>query len=287
MSEHSIVIIGLPESGKTTFLAALWHLIMERDVETILRFHTLRAGDATHLNEIAARWRDAKVQDRTAVGGTRLVSMNLVDESDRPVRVTFPDVPGEAYRRMWEDRDCESEIAEILQAGGVLLFIHSDTIRPPKWVVDEVALSKSLGLNVLEGEAVEWHPRLAPTQVQLVDLMQLLRTPPLDVGPRRLAIMLSAWDKASGEGLTPQEYLNTKLPLLAQYLRRGADGWVWRTYGLSAQGGDYDSVEVDAEPMAEAKELRSLDRPSTRIELIGGDVAKTHDLTEPLSWLMG
>jgi hypothetical protein len=285
MAERSIVIIGLPESGKTTFLAALWHLITARDVKTALRFHTLRRGEATHLNQIAARWRDAKIQDRTAVGGNRLVSMNLLNAADTAVRVTFPDVPGEAYRRMWEERDCEPEIAEILQAGGVLLFVHADSIRPPKWVVDEVALSKALGLKVAEGQEIAWHPRLAPTQVQLVDLLQLLSRPPLDVGPRRLAIMLSAWDKVSDEDLAPQAYLEAKLPLLAQYLRRGVDGWVWRAYGLSAQGGDYDPVDSNAARKPEAEELRNLDRPSTRIRLVGTE-AETHDLTEPLAWLM-
>lgn len=285
MSARSVVIIGLPESGKTTFLAALWHLITDRDVDTVLRFHTLKDGDAAHLNDIAARWRDAKVQDRTAVGGNRLVSMNLKDATDTPVRVTFPDVPGEAYRRMWEDRDCEPEIAEVLQAGGVLLFIHADAITLPRWVVDEVAQSRALGLEVPEGQDVPWHPRLAPTQVQLVDLLQLLRTAPLDVGPRKLAIMLSAWDKAESERLAPRSYLDAKLPLLAQYLRQGAVVWAYRVYGLSAQGGDYDKTDAESEPRPEAEALRRLDRPSTRIRLIE-DGPSTHDLTEPLAWLM-
>ena len=130
MAERSIVIIGLPESGKTTFLAAFWHLITERDVDTVLRFHTLSVGEVTHLNEIAARWRDAKVQDRTAVAGNRLVSMNLLDATDIPVRVTFPDVPGEAYRRMWEDRECEPEIAEILKRRRCYL-LHPRRHDPP------------------------------------------------------------------------------------------------------------------------------------------------------------
>jgi hypothetical protein len=285
MADQSVVIIGLPESGKTTFLAALWHLITAQDVETMLRFGGLRTGDASHLNAIAARWREAKIQDRTAVTGNRLVSMNLSDAAGVAVRVTFPDLPGEAYRRMWEDRDCKPEIAEVLRAGGVLLFVHADTIRAPKWVLDEVALSKALGLEVPEGEIAPWHPRLAPTQVQLVDLLQLLRRPPLDVGPRRLAIMLSAWDKARGEGLTPESYLLAKLPLLSQYLRRGVDGWICRVYGLSAQGGDYDPVERDAARVPAAEELRNLDRASSRIQLVG-PVPETHDLTEPLAWLM-
>lgn len=286
MTDRSVVIIGLPASGKTTFLAALWHLITARDVETALRFGGLQAGDASHLNAIASRWRDAKVQDRTAVAGNRLVSMKLIDLAGSIVRVTFPDVPGEAYRRMWEDRDCEPEIAEILRADGVLMFVHADTIQAPKWVADEVALSKALGLEVPGGEAEQWHPRMAPTQVQLVDLLQLLRTPPLDVGQRRLAIMLSAWDKARDEGLTPEAYLEAKLPLLTQYLKRGADGWTYRVHGLSAQGGDYDPVSEDAARVPAAENLRNLDRASTRIQLVGA-TPETHDLTEPLAWLMG
>lgn len=286
MSERSIVIIGLPESGKTTFLAALWHLVTEEDVDGMaLRFHTLAKGNVSHLNQIAARWRDARIQERTGISGNRLVSMNLLDAEGNPVRVTFPDVPGEAYRRMWEERDCEPEIAEILNAGGVLLFVHSDTIDLPAWLVDELVLAKKMGISLPEGGEVHWHPRLAPTQVQLVDLLQTLRQPPLDIGPRRLVIMLSAWDKAEGEGLAPVAFLEAKLPLLAQYLRQNADGWTWRVCGLSAQGGEYDPAESGKDSVPEAEKLRQMDHPSQRIRLSAGP-SESHDLTEPLAWLM-
>ena len=285
MAQRSVVIIGLPASGKTTYLAALWHLITARDVETTLRFGNLRAGNFAHLNDIAARWRNAMVQERTAVTGDRLVSMNLLDAATQAVRVTLPDVPGETYRRMWEDRDCEPQIADVLRTGDVLLFIHADTIRAPISIVDEVSLSTKMGLEGPSGPAEPWTPGQAPTQVQLVDLLQLLRSPPLDTGPRRLAVMLSAWDKARDEGLVPSAYLEAKLPLLHQYLRRGADRWEYRIYGLSAQGGEYDKAEEGAEREPKAEELRNLDQPSTRIQLVG-PVPETHDLTEPLAWLM-
>jgi hypothetical protein len=285
MANRSVVIIGLPASGKTTFLAALWHLVTMRDIETVLEFGDLRVGDAVHLNVISRRWQEAKVQDRTAVAGNHVVSMNLVDESGEPLGVTFPDLAGEAYLHMLEERDCERDVAEIVKTGGVVLFVHADAMREPQWVLDEVSLSRALGLAVPEGAVVPWHPRLAPTQVQLVDLLQLLRRPPLDIGPRRLVVMLSAWDKARGEGLAPEAYLAAKLPLLNQYLRRGADGWTWRVYGVSAQGGEYDLIEEGAARVAEAEQLRSLDKPSTRIQLVG-EGAETHDLTEPLAWLV-
>ena len=147
MAERSVVIIGLPASGKTTYLAALWHLITARDVETKLRFGNIRAGNFAHLNGIASRWRSAMVQERTAVTGHRLVSMNLLDAANQAVHVTFPDVPGESYRRMWEDRDCEPQIADVLRTGDVLLFVHADTIRTPVWIVEEVSISKAMGIE--------------------------------------------------------------------------------------------------------------------------------------------
>ena len=286
MAKTSIVIIGLPASGKTTYLAALWHQVTAGDTETRLGFHNLLAGNFEHLNSIAARWRNAIVQERTALAGNRRVSMNLSDTASQAVCVTFPDVPGEIYRAMWEARVCDSAIADILRNGNVMLFIHADTIQAPKWTVDEVSLSAEIGLEGPDGPIVGWKPIHAPTQVQLVDLLQLLRLPPLDTGPRSLAVMLSAWDKVGEEGLAPGTYFDTKLPLLSQYLTSGADGWNWRVYGLSAQGGEYDTGESDGHKVCEAEELRKLDRPSDRIELVGPE-GVTHDLTAPLAWLMG
>lgn len=288
MAERSIVICGLPGSGKTTFLAAFWHLVTAREVDTTLRFGSLKDGDSSHLNAIAVRWRAAKVQQRTELGSGRLVSINLIDEAGAAVRVSFPDLSGESYRRMWEDRDCEPAVADILKSsGGVLLFVHADRIQAPQWVVDVAALSRRLGLELQPGQEVPWHPRLAPTQVQLVDLLQLLRLPPLDVGPRRLAVMLSAWDKVAPEGRTPEAFLSERLPLFDQYLRQGADGWTWRVYGVSAQGGDYeqDSQEATNSLRAEIEALRAMDQPSARIRLVT-EREESHDLTESIAWLM-
>ena len=286
MSEQSVVIIGLPESGKTTYLAALWHVVTARDVPTKLRFGNLLAGTAKHLNEIAARWRNAEKQERTLMLGSRVVSMNLKSADDSVVKVTFPDVPGEEYRRMWEDRDANPDVIAILRAGGVLLFMNADDIHGPNWIADENAMYAKWGLApIAPGEPVPWHPRAAPTQVQLVDMLQLLRSPPIDIGPRKLAIMLSVWDKVSEEGRTPAAFLAEKMPLLDQYLRHNADAWTYVTYGISAQGGDYDDVDPEKEKTLEAEALRQYDKASTRVDVVMGDV-HSHDLTEPLAWLM-
>ncbi len=281
---RSVVVIGLPGSGKTTFLAALWHLVSGRELNTRLSFDKLLSGDATYLNSIAERWRSGKEQDRTFLNGNQLVSINLKDQNDSSLQVTFPDIAGEEFCQMWEARECDNNVAGFIKEGGVLLFVHADKIIAPQWVVDLTAMSKKLGLDIPDGQPIPWHPRYAPTQVQIVGLLSLLRKAPLDTGPRRVAVMLSAWDKAKDEQLTPDAFLEAKLPLLNQYLQQEADGWEWRIYGVSAQGDDYDKPDTKS-PSAKTEALLDLDYPSTRIQLVSAQ-SQSHDLTEPLEWLI-
>lgn len=282
---HPVSILGLPASGKTTFLAALWHLVRSNEVDTELKFGTLRQGTFQHLNEIANRWRQAQEQDRTQIAGMRTVSMDLIARDQSSLRLTFPDVPGEDYQRMWENREVGLDLAETLSSGNVMLFVNGNRIEAPRWVYDDAEICRRMGIEYKPGEIVPWHPCLAPTQVQLVEMLQSLRHWPLDCGPRRLAVMISAWDKAAGEKKEPGPFLKEKLSLLHQYLSSGRDGWTWRVYGVSAQGGEYNSMKEDAVPKAEALALLDQDVPSKRIRLVDGS-DESHDLTAPLGWLI-
>lgn len=283
MSDRSVVVMGLPGSGKTTYLAALWHLVSEGEIQSKLRYVTLRRGNVDHLHEIASRWREAKKQERTSVSGDKRVSMVLQADGGAPQEVSFPDVAGEVFSQMWAQRECDQTVAEWLKAPGILLFIHADKISIPKWVVDEQQLLVDMGLEGEEEPVVEWSPDLAPTQVQITDLLQSMQSEPLDMGPRRLAIILSAWDKVAVRRQTPKDYLASKMPLFHQFLSHGlCPDWEVRIYGVSAQGGDYDD---DVNSLPEADRLRDISVPSTRIQVVY-DGAPSHDLTEPLQWLL-
>lgn len=112
----SVSVIGLPGSGKTTFLAALWHMVREDGAVTVLRFDSMSQGNFEHLNALAKRWRMGNIQLRTQQGGMKKVVMRLKDAADRSTEVTFPDVPGEEFSRMWEDREVDEATAETLGA---------------------------------------------------------------------------------------------------------------------------------------------------------------------------
>jgi hypothetical protein len=288
MKDRSISICGFPESGKTSYLAALWHLVTAKAEQTALEFESLRNGDASHLNALATRWRNGLKQDRTEIQSNKLVSMNLKNTAGELMRLTLPDLSGESYRTMFEDRECDPLVAKILdESQGILLLVHADTIRAPLMVTTVAAQTQALGSTIPDNQEVAWAPRLAPTQIQLVELLQLLRLAPLSVQTSRIAIVLSAWDKVESEGKQPEPFLAERLPLLKQYLEAGADKWQWKVYGVSAQGGDY---EKEGEPLLGAKlaklnGLKALEEPSMRIRVVSGNSVSS-DLTEPIAWLL-
>jgi GTPase SAR1 family protein len=112
MAERSIVICGLPGSGKTTFLAALWHIVFQRENhDSKLKLDSLKDGEHSHLNAIAGRWLRAQEQIHTETSSGKLVTMNLKDGIGRKVRMTFPDLSGESYQQMWEARECDPALA--------------------------------------------------------------------------------------------------------------------------------------------------------------------------------
>jgi hypothetical protein len=283
-ANKDVVVLGLPGSGKTTFLAAFWHVVTSGEVDARLKLTSLRAGEASYLRAISDRWLGAKEQERTFQSGGRTVTLALHD-GNTEFQLSFPDLAGESFQQMWETRDCDDAVAASLRSAGVMLFIHADRIKSPGWIVDDLEQYRLLGLPVEPGSPIPWHPRLAPTQVQLVDLLQSLQSAPFDVGPRRVAVILSAWDRASAEGLAPEEYLARHLPLLSQYLQRACEPeWTVRIYGVSAQGGKYD--ELNGVRSEEADRMRAIDVPSRRIKVVDLD-EESHDLTAPLHWLLG
>lgn len=287
--ENSVVICGLPASGKTTFLAALWHIVFERaNPNALLKFDSLRDGDHAHLNAIMRRWQQAKEQIHTERSSGKVVSMNLKDGNGRKVRVTFSDLSGESYQQMWEQRECDPQLADLLgNAQGILLFVHADRIKPPIGVAETTAQAAALGGGKAPEPSVSetWHPKDAPTAVQVVEMLQMLRCDALRAPARRTAIVLSAWDKVQDEGLTPEAFLARDLPLLDQYLRQGSDGWQFRIYGLSAQGGDYEreGEADDPDHQARVAAIREIEDASSRIRLLSPGLST--DLTEPIAWV--
>jgi hypothetical protein len=169
------VMIGLPESGKTTFLAALWHVVNRGEVE--LELDHLE-GDQTYVNRICDEWRTCIPTVRTSRAVETEVAMFLHNKAGDVVELRIPDISGESYNDFWEHRGWAQSFDNVVTAAsGIMLFIHAGNLRQPEFL-DELAVltgEQEQDEEPAPEELVEWSPAEAADQVKLVELLQFIR----------------------------------------------------------------------------------------------------------------
>ncbi len=280
--------MGLPASGKTTFLAALWHLVEANEAKCRLKLHGCD-GDFTYLNIIAEAWRDFEPVPRTSQVGDKDVTIQLIDtETNVRAQAFFPDLAGETFDRQVEERVCKPEFIDaVSQNRGILFFINADVKEDSLSInelnaripaeVSEVTSDSNTESSMQGYKLREWTPRDLPAQVKIVQLLSDLIRPPFEPIKRRIAVMVSAWDLVRDMEMTPPEWLKKHMPLVSQFLKANQAYFESQIYGISAQG-----VSLTDEQAINDIAQRS---PSHRIQIVG-QVSEEHDLTEPLVWLM-
>jgi hypothetical protein len=272
------LMVGLPETGKTTFLAALWHVAKSHEVPGSLRLEK-REGDQEYLNNIANSWSKCAELVRTPGEGEMGVAILLRDPgTSRIVRLSIPDMSGELFKSQWESRNCTSEFADLVsEAGGCLFFLHPGKLVETQWIADANATLEEWAGADEAAEAEEsppgsdWEAKTAPTQVQMVELLQFISE--LTEGQIRLAVIVSAWDLVNTDA-TPAEWAEKRMPLLWQYIASNPSLYAVSYMGVSAQGGERSDAA-----------LLEHDTASHRIRVHATD-AKEHDITHPVRWLM-
>ena len=279
---HQGLLVGLPASGKTTYIAALWHVIASQDVAGALALEILDAP-VDHLNALRSRWLRVEETHRTSSSAEDVATIKIRPRDGNPTtEIVVPDLAGESIQQGLIDRQWAGSFADLVRRStGVLLFVHPGKVVESWPITDAIDVAGEETLSTLEagapGEspASEWHPGDISTQVKLVDLLQLL-CDHIDKERFRLAVVVSAWDLVGEEAL-PSEWLTRALPLLDQFLISARSRLDFRVYGVSAQGGQFPE-DVDR--------LRAYAKASDRIKVVLDDSAPTHDITAPIRWAL-
>ena len=270
---HRALLIGLPSSGKTTFLAALWHVIFGQDVDGALALEVLD-GSVEHLNDLRRRWLRFEVANRTSSNAQEFATIRIKPSGGESItELVVPDLAGESIKQSLVDRQWTADLWDFVHGStGVLLFVHPKEIREPWPILDAMEIA---GEEADASAESEWSADQVPTEVKLVDLLQLLCTQ-IAAEHFRLAVIVSAWDLVDEQGV-PSEWLAKELPLVDQFLSSAHSHFDFRVYGVSAQGGDLPQ---------DSDRLESLLTASERICVVLDANAPSHDITAPLRWVV-
>jgi hypothetical protein len=248
-------------------------------------------GDREYLNDIKEKWISFTRLERTRLVNEPVVSMKLVNsnENKKAIELFIPDLSGETYVNQWLKRGWTNKYQDlVIDSNGALLFIHPEKLIEPtridqanpivNEIVDDDAIERDAKsddqkrLDTLE----EWDPRTAPTQVQLVELLQFIEDFPKTTFPFKIALIISAWDLLDALGMSPEEWVKKELPLLHQYLFTNQNLFPYKIFGVSAQGWSYKDDEAKVSACKE---------PADRI-IIKCDGYNGKDLTKPVAWIM-
>jgi hypothetical protein len=307
-SSKNYLVFGLSEAGKSTFAAALWHLVDTREVPTVLT-KGLHSGNFVYLEKIAKRWSDGWRLERTKSEEVEDARINLChEESGAEFSLEFRDLAGESLQNAFATRYCDPNFVELVkQADGMLLFVSANYEMDGVTILDVMARLGEADHDLDDDDDYEDEderkdddpndgapgppeedpapdPAKVPLQVRLVDLLQSLRLSPFSKKPFRIAVIVSLWDLAKFD--TADEWLANSMPLLDQFLRGGEIADDVRIYGVSAQGGTYPSKKRENKDDEDRKRLTSIRPASKRIRVVGHGANK-HDLTHPVRWLSG
>ena len=286
----TVVMSGLPKTGKSTFLGALYH-VLESGNEQLITLGVLpRVRE--HLEGVRGRWLRVEREPRTSRASPILNELSLrIDAGKKFLALRWPDLSGEYFDEMVRKRTLNGEVAKILRsATAIIVFVHPDTVTQQPRVHDVDRLTNIVEPGVLEQtqtqrpiemvqpEQPNWDPMMVPGQVLVVDMLQLLLANRFKQPIRKISIVLSAWDAVASNFESPKAYVEKQLPLLNQFIDANSDRYNFKLFGVSALGGD---PEMDKDRLHDETE------PAHRIQVVYGDGAGAEDgILSPIRWLI-
>lgn len=240
MEECSYYILGLPAAGKSTFLGALFYLLMNEEEGkcSLIIKHVL--GDATYIGQLSNAWAEYREVDRTNLSNKSLkTELELEDNNHNVYKIKFPDSSGEKFKKMLNDRFIEiEEVNEIKSANRFFLFINPQHIEEPHFiseVPEQIRKENDINVDINKKDKT-------PTETELVELIQFLLYIKGDTNIN-LDFVISAWDLLNESTKKPMEYIEKTFPLLNQYVIANNDKIKIKCWGVSAQGGNLKDEE--------------------------------------------
>ena len=271
-SEKNCFIMGFPSAGKTTYLAALWHLLFNGDITQASPYKISSMGDAHYLTQISTTWVNVQPINRTLLEDQKeSLSINVERKEDgQKLKLILPDLSGETFSNIYEKKKISNSLYGAIQtADTVLLFVNVETIN-------NISLISKLDPSIagsVDTKPIERDKKLDPIAIKLIELLQIVNK--IKQGNRvRLALMLSAWDMID-EDVLPEDYVKEHMKILWQFLNVNKKYFDVRYWGVSAQGGSIEN-ESDQE------KLRDISDPIDRIQIVNQNGNKSNDITLPI-----
>lgn len=248
-------IMGEPNAGKTTFLAALWHSLDQVQTETKLKLERYK-GNSNYLFGLSSKWLAIEDMDRTLIGYEKEDLQIELSDGKSKFELCFPDLSGETFLDIYEKRKIDNNIVKMIkEADAILYFVNIRDIKDPIFITELLPELR------MQSEEIEMRDAVNddPTQVKIIELLQIV----LKVCTNRnvkVGIIFSAWDLVDEE-ICPDDYLEKHMNMLWQYIQSNKSALTPYIWGLSALGADIQKAD-------NIEKLADIPNPIERIKVV-------------------
>lgn len=276
-----ISILGLSDAGKSTWLGALLDTL--EDATGPLRLKVSQK-DFKILDGYRQSLLHGAYPEHTKIDDLLPTRFELIWRGE-PVDLDVSDYSGERITRLhgrishawdqgWQERASSKRLALLLRADK-LQRLERRGPRP----APATHFSQDL-----TPDAEADRPRQPPTALALVEALQAMRAfrghglgQRSARGEERLAVVLTAWDKAGDSD--PRRFLEDHAPLLAAWLDTNLHPADVEVFGLSATGGDL-------EDRAHGEYVVKKGLAKVAYCCVGSPACPGYDISLPLQWLL-
>lgn len=274
--EKKCFISGLPNAGKTTFIAALWDILRMRNNEAQELQFTTTPDNSEYLNEIWKYWVKMEKIERSKKPVPDDIKINIKRVSDgEELVLDIPDFMGEQFQSII-NRTLPDNITAWIEQCDRMLYLINKLDEGNKDDMDE---DDTLEENDRKKEKEDALPLTPERMMETSQNLMVLKYISTHTKIKKIAIGLSAWDIKRDTGLTPEQYLKQRSPVLYNFIKYHFDEWLF--FGVSAQGFDY---EKDAD---KKNDMREKAKKCERAFIFYGDEESSSvDLTRPINYLI-
>lgn len=276
MEEKRILIAGLPDAGKSSYIGAL-NGVMSQEGDFGLSKSNEKPTEWTYVNSLTEKWLDCQTVDHSSDGETKYIKWPLKNRNGQDIVITIPDMKGETYYEIIND-DFDPKLAEFCKgATGILFFINKMNrliLKEPamKLVKEEDGEEKEEKLPAstkAEADKVRLSVETMPDVTKNLLVIRYLREL---MGNVKIVVAVSAWDEKKNYP-TVEDYFKKACPAIYNYVRKNFDEH--KFMGISAQGAKYGQDGVN---------LNALTETGKRAYVYTTE--KIYDLSFPLDYLI-
>lgn len=270
MDKTNILLAGLPDSGKSTYIAALWAVENDGNSDHLLSCDGY-PSDSSYIDELRNNWMMLKEVRRTVFAEPQEIVLPMKSSRTKSIiNLSIPDFKGEFFQRIIENSS--SELKAWCEKSSAVLFMMNLGNSSPEMLQEQISETST---NNVELEKVVMTSNEIDLAIKNVLLLKYFYN---IMGDCPIAICFSLWDKIDDEGgLNVENWVKENHPCIYNYVKYHFSNY--RYYGISAQGVDYSDLDGKSED-----ELVQKTKMKQRAYVYRDKVS--YDITEPLDFLI-